>query len=134
MIPSTTGFLDSDLTIEEQPSKTYAMQLYGTHIVGYVDGIEAVKQAVFRILSTERYKYVIYPWDYGIETHDLYGEPVTWVCPELQRRIEEALSTDKRIVSVDDFEFDTSVKHVIRCSFTVHTIYGNYEDETEVAY
>lgn len=133
MIPSTTGFLSQDLEIEEQPSLTYKMDLDSDSVRGYVDGREAVKQAVFRILQTERYQYLIYPWWYGIETLDLYGEPVGWVCAELERRISEALLTDSRIISVSDFEHDTSVKGVIHTTFTTHTIYGDILSEREVS-
>lgn len=132
MIPSTVGFLDQDFEIEEQPSKVYKMDLDGTSIRGYCDGLDAMKQAVFRILNTERYQYIIYSWNYGIETLDLYGQPVTYVCPELERRIEEALLVDSRITSVTDFEHDVSVKKVVHTTFTVHTIYGDIAAEKEV--
>lgn len=132
MIPSTVGFLNQDFEIEEQPSKVYKMDLEGDSIRGFCDGQDAMKQAVFRILNTERYQYLIYSWNYGIETLDLYGEPVTWVCPELERRITEALSVDSRITSVTDFEHDISVKGVIHTTFTVHTIFGDIEAEREV--
>ena len=124
MIPSTVGFLELDFEMEEQPSQTYKMDLDGDSVRGIVDDQEAMKQTIFRILSTERYQYIIYPWYYGIETLDLYGEPVTYVCPELERRITEALLVDTRISSVTDFEHDLSVKGVVHTAFTVHTIYG----------
>ena len=89
MIPSTVGFLAQDFEIEEQPSLTYKMDLNGDSVRGFVDEQEAMKQAIFRILNTERYQFIIYPWYYGIETIDLYGEPVTYVCPELERRIAD---------------------------------------------
>lgn len=133
MIPSTTGFLSQGLVIEEQPSLTYRMNLHGDSVRGYADGREAMKQAIFRILQTERYQYLIYPWWYGIETLDLYGEPVSWVCAELERRITEALLMDSRITSVTDFEHDTSVKGVIHTDFTAHTIYGDVSSEKEVS-
>ena len=132
MIPSTVGFLDQDFEIEEQPSKIYKMDLKDSSIRGFCDEKEAMKQAIFRILNTERYQYIIYSWNYGIETMDLYGEPVTWVVPELERRITEALSVDSRITSVTDFEHDTSIKGVIHTTFTVHTVYGDIEAEKGV--
>ena len=118
MIPSTVGFLELDFEMEEQPSQTYKMDLDGDSVRGFVDDQEAMKQTIFRILSTERYQYIIYPWYYGIETLDLYGEPVTYVCPELERRITEALLVDTRISSVTDFEHDLSVKGVVHTAFT----------------
>lgn len=132
MIPSASGFLASDFEITEQPSKTYKMDLEGNTTRGYTDGLEAMKQVVFKILNTERYKYPMYSWNYGVELEDLFGEPVSWVCPELQRRITEALTWDERIESVTDFEFDLSRKGVVAVTFIVHTIYGDFEEERTV--
>jgi len=132
MIPSTVGFLAQDFEIEEQPSLTYKMDLNGDSVRGFVDEQEAMKQAIFRILNTERYQFIIYPWYYGIETIDLYGEPVTYVCPELERRITEALLIDTRIISVTDFEFDLEVKGVVHAMFTVNTIYGEIKADKGV--
>lgn len=132
MIPSTVGFLAQDFEIEEQPSLTYKMDLNGDSVWGFVDEQEAMKQAIFRILNTERYQFIIYPWYYGIETIDLYGEPVTYVCPELERRITEALLIDTRIISVTDFEFDLEVKGVVHTMFTVNTIYGEIKADKGV--
>ena len=133
MIPSTVGFLDQDFEIETQPSQTYKMDLDGDSIRGFVDEQDAMKQAVFRILQTERYQYIIYPWYYGIETLDLYGEPVTYVVPEPERRITEALSVDERITGVTDFEFDLETKGVVHAYFTVNTIYGDIKAEKGVS-
>jgi len=106
MIPSTVGFLDKDFEIEVRPSLTYQMEMDSHRIRGYTDGLEAVRQAVYKIIMTERYQYIMYSWNYGIELQDLFGEPVTYVCPELKRRISEALLWDERIRSVDNFAFD----------------------------
>ena len=58
MIPSTSGFLNQDFEIKEQPSLTYKMELDGDSVRGLVDNREAMKQAIFRILSTERYQHI----------------------------------------------------------------------------
>lgn len=132
MIPSTTAFLDKDFEIEELPTLTYAMNLTANRIRGYTDEQEAMQQAIYKILNTERYQYIIYSWNYGIELIDLYGEPVSYVVPELERRITDALSVDERIESVSDFEFDTSKKGIVAVTFTAHTIFGDIEVEKEV--
>ncbi len=131
MIPSTAGFLNQEFEIEEQPSLTYKLTGDGS-VRGSIDAKESIKQAIFRILNTERYQYIIYPWYYGIETLDLYGEPVTYVCPELERRIKEALLTDTRISNVTNFEFNLENKGVIHVTFLVNTIYGEIKAEKEV--
>lgn len=134
MIPANTGFLERDFELTEQPTRTYKMNLDSNLIRGYTDNLEAMKQAIYKILLTERYQYIMYSWNYGIELIDLYGEPVSYVCPELERRITEALTWDKRIQSVDNFEFDLSVKGVVHVSFIAHTIFGDVQAEREVNY
>ena len=128
--------ISNDFEVVEQPSYTYRMVLptrenESTKFNGKTDEIEAVRQAVYKILNTERYTYPIYSWDYGIELVDLFGQPIPWVYPELERRITEALVWDDRINSVTDFEFE-NVKNEVHASFTVNTIFGSYE-ETLVA-
>lgn len=132
MIPSTTAFLEQDFEITEQPTHTYKMNLESNLIRGYTDGQEAMKQAIYKILNTERYQYVMYSWNYGIELLDLYGEPVSYVCPELERRITEALTWDDRIQSVDNFEFSISKKGEILVTFTAHTVFGDVVAEKVV--
>lgn len=132
MIPSTSGFLNQDFEIKEQPSLTYKIDLEGDSVRGLVDKQEAMRQTIFRVLNTERYQYIIYPWWYGIETMDLRGNPANWVCAELERRIKEALLVDSRINSVIDFQFDFTEKGVIRTTFTVNTAYGEIKAEKGV--
>lgn len=132
MIPSTTAFLEQDFEITEQPTHTYKMNLESNLIRGYTDGQEAMKQAIYKILNTERYQYVMYSWNYGIELLDLYGEPVSYVCPELERRITEALKWDDRIQAVDNFEFNISKKGEILVTFTAHTVFGDVVAEKVV--
>lgn len=133
MIPATNDIL-STLEIEEQPSKNYKLFFTENIINGYVDKLEAMKQVIYKILNTERYQCLIYSWNYGIETMDLFGEPVSYVCPEIQRRITEALLQDDRINSVDSFEFDCSLKGKLLVTFQVHTIYGDINEEKVVNY
>ena len=132
MIPSTTAFLEQDFEITEQPTHTYKMNLESNLIRGYTDGQEAMKQAIYKILNTERYQYIIYSWNYGIQLSDLYGEPVTYVCPELERRIIDALSVDDRILSCEGFDFDISQKGIVVVTFKANTIYGDVDVEKVV--
>lgn len=132
MIPSATAFLEQDFEIEKQPTHTYKMNLVSEQVRGYTDKQEAMKQAIYKILNTERYQYVMYSWNYGIELLDLFGEPISYVCPELERRITEALTWDDRINSVDNFEFSTSKKGEILVTFTAHTIFGDVVAEKVV--
>lgn len=132
MIPSVNDILTENLEIETLPSKTYMLQIEKDTINGSCDNQEAMKQAIYKILNTERYQYIIYSWNYGIQLLDLYGEPVTYVCPELERRITDALSVDDRILSCDNFEFDTSKKGSVLVTFTASTTFGDVKIEKAV--
>ena len=99
-------------------------------INGFTDGLKAMKLAVFKILSTERYRYPIYSWNYGIELEDLFGQPIPYVYAELQRRITEALEADDRIISVTGFEFSHDDGDVF-ATFDVETIFGTLENITK---
>ena len=132
MIPTTNKVLTTSLKVAQQPSLQNKMDIDRNRIAGTVDNRDAVQQTVYKILNTERYAYLIYSWDYGIELADLFGKPVMYVCPELERRIREALQQDDRITSVDSFEFDTSKKRTVKTTFIVHTIFGDLDEELKV--
>ena len=125
MIPAVNDILTADLETIAQPDNTYALDLSLSRINGKKTEIEAVKQSIYKILNTERYQYTIYSWDYGIELTDLYGEPQDYVCPELERRITDALKFDDRILDCNSFEFNTCTKGIVAVSFRVDTIYGD---------
>lgn len=131
MIPETN--IDFDLELEEteeiQPSRTY--KISGNKIQGFVDGLEALKQAIYKVLNTERYEYPIYSFDYGIELESLIGKDPIFVQVELQRRIRECLMQDDRITDVDNFKFEL-IGDEIKCTFDVHSIYGEITASREV--
>lgn len=133
MIPSSNAFLKQNFEIETQPSRTYKMHLNADTVRGFTDNLDAMKQAIYNILSTERYQYIMYSGNYGVELNDLYGQPLSYVLPELERRITEALTWDERIMGVSDFEFDTSKKGTVHVKFTVHTVFGDIETKREVS-
>ena len=128
MIPKIE--ISADVTVREQPTKTYKMELYkGNYILGFVDGQKAMEQAIYKIIRTERYKYIIYSWNYGIELEDLFGMPVEYCIVELERRISEALLQDKRITVVHSFEFDTENERgtVLIKKFVAETLFGKIQ-------
>jgi hypothetical protein len=131
MIPLITNdSLQQDFTIEES-SRTHKLNLNELTISGYTDEQEAMIQAIFLILNIERYEYLIYSWNYGIELTDLFGQPTSFVIPELERRITEALIQDSRITKVDNFTFETN-RNKVYTKFTAHTIFGDIEIEKVV--
>ena len=131
MLPESEIEILSDFEIEEQPTLTYKLDYEKNRIIGKTDELAAMKQLVYLILNTERYQYLIYSWNYGVEFQDLIGQPKSFVLPELERRITDALMQDDRITTVSDFSFETN-RHSVTAYFTVNTIFGDLETERTV--
>lgn len=116
---------------EEQPSKTYRLDLDGKRVRGYADGLEAVKQAIDKALRTARYKNIIYDETYGSELHSVLLDPSTtkeFIEVSFPRLIREALSGDTRILGVSGFSFEYG-KDSVHVKFTAETIFGSTEVE-----
>ena len=131
-LPSNaTGVTEVSSSSAQMPSKTYRMHIDAERVMGSADGIDAVAQAAYKILNTERYRFVIYSWDYGVELQNLFGKPLPYVYSERPRRIREALIQDDRIREVDGFELSHNRGDVM-AKFTIHTDFGDLELEKGV--
>lgn len=120
------------LQVEEEPSRTYYIQQEKKRTIGQCDNLEAIKQAVWKIIHTERYESLIYSNDYGIELRDLIGEDTTYVMSEIEDRISEALLQDSRIKEVNQFEI-TRKKDTLYVTFQVITELGDFTQEMEAS-
>lgn len=109
---------------EELPSRTYAVDWRSGRISGFIDGKEAMEQAIYQILRTERFLYPIYSWNYGIELAALYGMSQPELQSALKRAVTEALTADARITAVRDFAFTQNEKRALSVAFTADTIFG----------
>lgn len=117
----------SDIEEEaEKPSRTYSLDLDSGRIIGMIDGLSAVNQAIRKAIITVRYKCLIYDSDYGGEIEDMVHDAVS--TPELIKTalpelIRDALSQDTRILDVYDFEFFFKNDSAF-ISFSADTIFG----------
>ena len=107
-------------TAAEAPTKTFC------------DETEAMKQAIYKILQTERFEYLIYSWNYGIELNAVVGKSFQVFASEIKRVIREALLADSRITDVTDFEVAQINKRTASVKFTAETIFGEIPIESEV--
>ncbi len=121
--------ISDDLELEEiiEPSKTYRIDFEKGKTIGFCDGVEALKQAIYLILNTERYEYLIYSWNYGSELNELIGKQKDIAESEFKRRITEALLQDDRINNIDNFIFKYD-KDCVQVGFTVFSIYGEFTE------
>ncbi len=128
MLPQNNNLLNRGIDVMKYDSKTYSIDFKNHVMRGLTDGIEALKQAIFLILSIERYDYVIYSWNYGIELKDLFGKPTTYACAVLPSRIKQALMQDDRIQDVSDFVTDVE-GNTVKVEFKVNSIFGTFSQE-----
>lgn len=126
MIPQTTAYTFTETA--EQPTRTYALDFAGGRSVGMTDGLEAMKQAIFLILNTERFRHLIFSWSYGHELKSAYGKETDVAKSEVKRLITEALLQDERITAVDDFRFENTARSELAVSFTVTTVFGSINE------
>lgn len=97
---------------------------------GRVDGLQALRQAVYLMLNIEKGRSEIFSADYGVELEGLLGQRREYVVPELERRLREALCHDERVLDVVDFAFEFSGPRV-HVSFVVKSVYGDFADGLE---
>ena len=138
MIPTKTSEvvenegLTNDFEFETQPNLTYKLNIDSERVIGYVDQLEAYKQAVYKLINTERYDHIIYSWNYGVELRRLFGQPISYVIPEIEWTITEGVMQDDRTISVENFEFDTSKRGIVHVKFEATCQYGTATIETDV--
>ncbi len=118
MLP-TNNIENNDIEIVKDPSFTYKLDIDKERVRKYTDDIDSVKQAIYKILNTERYLYTAYDWQYGIELNNLIGQPKSIVRAVLPDRIKEALLVDDRIEDVIDFVFEDVSKTELAVTFSV---------------
>lgn len=126
-VPSITALASNAVST----SDSYRMKIADERISGSVAEVDAIAQACYKVLNTERYAYPIYSWNYGVELQDLFGKPIPYVYAVLPGRIKEALIQDDRIDDVTDFQLSHDGGDVT-CKFIVHSVFGEVELSKEV--
>lgn len=97
-----------------------------------VEGNEAIKVWIYKAIKTERYKYLIYSWDYGCELEGLIGKglPNSLIKAEVKRYIEEALLINPYILSIDDMEVDL-IDSILSIKCNINTVYGEFDLDSD---
>lgn len=116
---------------QNQYTKTYFIDRNAGRVNGYVDGLEAVAQAINKIFDTVRFAHVIYSPDYGSELESLIGAPRPYANGVIETLCREALSRDDRILSIGKVHI-THDKETANVSFIANTIYGAVPVERRV--
>jgi hypothetical protein len=101
-----------------------------------IEGIEALKVWIQKILKTEKFKFKVYETgeinEYGVTLLELVnsGYPHAFIQAEIQREIAEALDRNPEILAVNNFSF-TREKRTLIAHFNVNSIYGTVEQEVK---
>lgn len=127
MIPQMETILNTIPETINYPSKTY--KYTENQIVGKVDNLEAIKQAVYHILSIERYAYAIYDDNYGVELQKYIGQDFSYVEATIEQTLREALTQDDRIIDVKVTDIVQSIQEQQMIDRT--KLYKDVEEEID---
>ena len=100
----------------------------GRHIL--LSGNSALEVWIYKALKTERFEYLAYSWQYGIELKPFIGKVmgVQERYSELQRVITECLMVNPYVRSIDSFSITPENRaELIRVHITLTTVYGEVE-------
>jgi phage baseplate assembly protein W len=120
--------------VTEQPTKTYVLDFDSGDVTSsFIDGTEAVKQAVQKSILSARSRFLIYDDEYGCELDELIGEEISaeLLEAEINRVITEALLVDDRITDVTDI-IAVRTGDQLYITISVSTVYGEVETEVTV--
>lgn len=98
-----------------------------------VTGNEAIKTWVYKAMKTERFRYLIYSWDFGSEINSLIGQSYTpnLTKAESIRYIKEALLINPYIKEISNVEVGFSEGRLM-ITARLTTKYGTEEVSTIV--
>ena len=118
----TINFLPAKTTKTILPgtlyNKTWGISKCGTILLNFINDETAIKQSVGLILATERFRHLIFSFNYGSEFSKVIGKDYSNAVANLPTLISEALLSDSRIKDVKNFNFKKD-QNTIHVDFTV---------------
>lgn len=94
-----------------------------------LEGLDALQIWIYKTLKTERYRYLAYSWEYGIELEETIISSRTSDRvdqTEIERYVGEALGVSQYISEIRDFEANKASSKLL-ISFTAVTVYGEVD-------
>ncbi|WP_424571947.1 DUF2634 domain-containing protein [Weissella soli] len=121
---------DDDIEEVTLPSLTY--QVSNGRIIGNIDGLDAMRQAIDKLLRTERFIFEIYSDQYGNDLDELIGKEYEYVEADIARVLDEAIMGDDRVDSVEVTAIAQQSSNSLLANVSVTTMYGTITTEVEV--
>lgn len=131
MIPSNRNLIVTQIG-QNEVTRTYKVDSYNKRIIGTTDGQPAIEQAILKNFDTERFAYVIYSKNYGIELEKYIGKDHDFIRSDLQRAIEECLLVDARIYSINNLQFTQEGLDYMSITMDIETEQGVLTTTLEV--
>lgn len=131
MIPSNRNLIVTQIG-QNEVTRTYKVNSYNKRIIGTTDGQPAIEQAILKNFDTERFAYVIYSKNYGIELEKYIGKDYDFIRSDLQRAIEECLLVDARIYSINNLQFTQEGLDYMSITMDIETEQGVLTTTLEV--
>lgn len=129
-VGSTTSSSSDDLPVFKEYAWDFETDNFifdgnGQHVI--VERDEALKVWIYKALKTERFDYMAYSWQYGIELKPFIGKVmgVQERFSELKRVVTECLMVNPYIESIDSFEFSQlNNGETVQLTINLTTVYG----------
>lgn len=131
MIPSNRNLIVTQIG-QNEVTRTYKVDSYNKRIIGTTNGQPAIEQAILKNFDTERFAYVIYSKNYGIELEKYIGKDYDFIRSDLQRAIEECLLVDARIYSINNLQFTQEGLDYMSITMDIETEQGVLTTTLEV--
>ncbi|WP_283680333.1 DUF2634 domain-containing protein [Lentilactobacillus sp. Marseille-Q4993] len=126
--------VDADVDeVEEETLPTLTFRVRNGRIVDMCDELEAMVQAVDKILKTERFVYPIYDDQYGNDLPELFGKDFDYAKVEVERMIVEALAADDRVNDVTISKIEQTDSTSLLVEGDCITVYGTVPFDSEVS-
>ena len=131
MIPSNRNLIVTQIG-QNEVTRTYKVDSYNKRIIGTTDGQPAIEQSILKNFDTERFAYVIYSKNYGIELEKYIGKDYDFIRSDLQRALEECLLVDARIYSINNLQFTQEGLDYMSITMDIETEQGVLTTTLEV--
>ena len=120
-------FMSEQVEIKNNDTyREYEFDFNTGHLAGKIlEGKAALRMWIYKALLTKRYIYPIYSWDYGQDLDELIGQgyETDYIKSEVERRIQECLMINERIIRCHSFEV-CLINDTLQISFTADTTFG----------
>lgn len=123
---------DNDDEEEDEDEPTLTFKVEHGRIRSKTDELDAMVQAVDKILKTERFVYPIYDEDYGNDLPELIGKDMDYAQAEVTRMIAEALTADDRVLEVGINSIEATSRDSMTVKGWCNTVYGSVPIGSEV--